>query len=103
MTERLAKLTFFEGARLHSLRKNPQTPRYSPPGSPHSKKLSLSPHAARTTKFRTATPPYRLWNRNGTGSARLRFSRRAETAAGNTFTVRRKSVRNAGHDFKSLP
>jgi hypothetical protein len=36
------------------------------PGSPHSKKLSLTLGAARTTKCRASTPQYCLWNQNGT-------------------------------------
>ena len=44
----------------------PSHPNASRPGSPHSKKLKLTPCAAGTTKFRPSTPKYRLWNQNGT-------------------------------------
>jgi hypothetical protein len=44
----------------------PPQPNASRPGSPHSKKLRLTPCAAGTTKFRPSTPKYRLWNQNGT-------------------------------------
>jgi hypothetical protein len=78
----LQPLSTPSGPKRHRRTASPR--RCTQPGSPHSKKLILTPCPARTTKCRASTPQYSLWTKTvlqGAQGSTLRPRNRAKPAA----------------------